>query len=64
MPWYTLKKIGKDEESLVLSKKGLGSKNVSTQDLNLAQSKLLEKPMFCFAYDYEQYKQKRGFYID
>lgn len=25
---------------------------------------ILEKPMFCFAYDYEKYKEKRGLYLD
>lgn len=25
---------------------------------------ILERPMLCFAYDYEEYKEKRGFYID
>lgn len=25
---------------------------------------ILEKPMFCFAYDYEEYKEKRGLYLD
>ncbi len=25
---------------------------------------ILERPMFCFAYDYEEYKEKRGLYFD
>lgn len=25
---------------------------------------ILERPEFCFAYDYEQYKEKRGFYVE
>lgn len=25
---------------------------------------ILERPMFCFAYDYEEYNEKRGLYID
>lgn len=25
---------------------------------------ILDRPMFCFAYDYDEYKKKRGFFID
>lgn len=25
---------------------------------------ILDRPMFCFAYDYEEYSEKRGFYLD
>lgn len=37
---------------------------ISDYSATMTDYSILERPVLCFAYDYEQYKQERGLYID
>ena len=37
---------------------------ISDYSAIMADFSILERPILCFAYDYEQYKRERGLYID
>ena len=37
---------------------------ISDYSASMADFSILERPVLCFAYDYEQYKSERGLYID
>lgn len=37
---------------------------ISDYSASMADYSILERPILCFAYDYEQYKEERGLYLD